>query len=76
MPQPQLAAADELHDFEMRAAGNRRGAPVRWFHDAAVEFHGHAGRIEFQRFEQLPDRLAVWNGPNLAVDGDLNLLVG
>jgi len=72
----RLAAADKLYDFEMRAAGDRRDCPVGRFDDAAVEFHGYAGRIEVQRFQQLPNSLALRNRPKLAVDGNLNLLVG
>jgi len=71
-----LAAADELHDFQACAAGDRSGAPVGRLHDAAVEFHGYAGRIQAQRFQQLPNRLAIRNRSGLTVNCDLNLLVG
>jgi hypothetical protein len=73
---PSLAAADELHDLQTSAAGDRRGSPIVRLDDAAVQFHRHAGGIQSQRFQQLPDRLAVRNRPNLPVDRDFDLLVG
>ena len=71
-----LAAADKLHDFEPRAAGDGRGSPVVRLHDTAIQLHGHAGRVESQRFQQLPNGLALWNRAGLPVDDHPDLRVG
>jgi len=69
-----LAAANELHDLQPRAAGDWRSGPIVRLDNAAIQFHGYARRVEPQRFQQSQNRLAVRNRPDLAVDGHLNLL--
>jgi len=71
-----LAAADKLHDFEPSAAGDRRGSPVMRLYDTAIQFHRNTGGIESQRFQQLPNGLALRNRPGLPVDDHPDLRVG
>jgi hypothetical protein len=50
--QPEcLPAAHELHNLDFRPGGHRRFAPTRLFHNAPVQFHRHAGRVDLQLFE-------------------------
>ena len=41
-----LASADKLHDFDLCSCVQNRLAPARLLDDPAVQFHGHAGRVE------------------------------
>ncbi len=44
----QLAAADELHDFDLRSRLQRRRSPLRALDDATVKLDGQTFGIEFQ----------------------------
>lgn len=71
-----LSPADKLHNLQTRPTRNRRTLPIPRLHNAAIKFHRHARRIELERLQQLANRLPVADGPNLSVNGDLNLFVG
>lgn len=45
--------------------------PERLLHDNAVELHGHAGGIEFQRLEEPEDGLHPGKRPAFAVHDDV-----
>jgi len=75
-PAGVLPAADELDDFQARAVRQRRGFPLRWFDDVAVQLYRYAGGIESEVQQQLTDRLTGCQCTRFTVDHDLNPGVG
>jgi len=49
------AAADEGHDFDLRAVSDDVPAVAIAFHDDAIDLDGDDPRIDLELFEQLPD---------------------
>jgi hypothetical protein len=49
------AAADEGHDFDLRAVSDDGAGVAIAFHDDAIDLDGDDPRIDVELFEQLPD---------------------
>ena len=54
----QLAAADELNDFDLRARGQDGGGPLRTLDDAPVELDGQTLGIQSQIADETGDGFA------------------
>ena len=71
-----LAAADELHDFDLRARLEDGRGPVRLLDDAAIQFDGHTRGVQIQLAEKAEDGLTLGSGLRLAVHHDVDGHVG
>ena len=59
-----LAAAHELHNFDLRAGLENRLGQLRLFHDAAVQFDGDPGGVKMQMAAKVENGLTL---PEFAV---------
>jgi hypothetical protein len=71
-----LAAADKLHNFDLRTGLENRTGPLRLLDNAAVQFDGDARGVKIQLAEKAENRLTLGSGLRLAVHHDLNGHVG
>ena len=72
----RLPAADELHDLQPGTVLKQRGGPILRLDDTAIQFHRHAGRIEIEPLQELPNGLPAGHAAALAVDPDPDLRAG
>jgi hypothetical protein len=71
MALPHLAAAHELHNFDLGSWLQYSIGPTGLFDDPAVEFHRDPRWVQPELFEQSQDRLPFWSRAGFAVQDDL-----